>query len=366
MASATVHCTNANDKQISYANNSSLQKKVLLKTRPFLEDTIKNMLTKILPVTCIKVADSGCASGPNAFLPAYEIMNTITRICQKSHHESPELQVFLNDLPHNDFNAVFRSVPAFNSRLSEYKGDLRGPCFIAGVPGSFYQRLFPSKSIHFVHSSYSLQWLSKVPKGVENNKGNIYISKLSPPNVAKAYLEQFQNDFSKFLRFRSEKMISGGRMLLILVGRSIIDPTSKDCCSLWDLLAKSLLDLVDKGLVDESDLDSFNTSYYYPCKEELREIIEKEGSFVLDKIETFKVNWDFEDDDCNKKFTFKKNKSGQNVTNCIKTITKPTLISHFRDIIIDELFTKYAQHVSEHLSRERTKHVSIVLVMSMK
>ncbi|MBA0779036.1 hypothetical protein Gotri_003319, partial [Gossypium trilobum] len=36
--------------------------------------------------------------------------------------------------------------------------------FIAGVASSFYQRLFPSNSIHFVHSSYCLHWLSKVDK----------------------------------------------------------------------------------------------------------------------------------------------------------------------------------------------------------
>ncbi|KAK8515623.1 hypothetical protein V6N13_139406 [Hibiscus sabdariffa] len=222
MASANVHCTNATDKQISYANNSSLQNKVLLKTRPMLKDTIKDMLSKIFPVTCIKLADLGCASGPDAFLPTYEIMNTITGICQQSHSESPELQVFLNDLSHNDFNTVFRSIPAFHARLLEDKRDLRGPCFITGIAGSFYQRLFPNKTIHFAHSSYCLHWLSKVPKG--------------------------------------------------------------------DLLAKSLLDLVDKGLVNESDVDSFNTPYYYPCEEEPKKIIKNEGSFVLDKIKTFKVN----------------------------------------------------------------------------
>ncbi|KAK8545099.1 hypothetical protein V6N13_066407 [Hibiscus sabdariffa] len=366
MASANVHCTNSTDKPISYANNSSLQKNVQSKTRSFLEDAIKDMLNKILPVTCIKVADLGCASGPNAFLPTYEIMNITTRFCQQSHLDSPELQVFLNDLPHNDFNTVFRSVPAFHARLLQDKGVPSGACFIAGVAGSFHQRLFPCKSIHFVHSSYCLHWLSKVPKGVENNKRNIYISKLSPSNVSKAYLEQFQNDFSNFLRFRSEEMINGGRMLLTLVGRSIIDPTSKDCCSLWDLLAKSMLDLVDKGLVDESDVDSFNMPYYFPCKEEVREIIEKEGSFVLDKIGTFEMNWDFEDDDCSKHFVFEKSKSGQNVADCVRAVLESMLADHFGGIIIDELFTRYAQHVGEHLSSEKTKHVSIVLVMSKK
>ncbi|PPD75956.1 hypothetical protein GOBAR_DD27120 [Gossypium barbadense] len=53
-----------------------------------------------------------------------------------------------------------------------------------------------------------------VPGGVEN-KRNVYIAKSSPPNVSKAYFEQFRDDFSRVLRFRSEEMITGGRILLL-------------------------------------------------------------------------------------------------------------------------------------------------------
>jgi jasmonate O-methyltransferase len=85
-----------------------------------------------------------------------------------------------------------------------------------------------------------------VPEGISNNKGNIYMAKASPPNVFKAYLEQFQKDFSLFLRLRSEEIIQGGRVVLTFLGRSIDDPRSKDCCLFWELLAKSLLDLAAK------------------------------------------------------------------------------------------------------------------------
>lgn len=73
--------------------------------------------------------------------------------------------MFLNDLPGNDFNALFRSLPDMYKKLGEEDqtgNTLFGACFIAGVPGSFYGRLFPNKSMHFFHSSYSLMWLSKV------------------------------------------------------------------------------------------------------------------------------------------------------------------------------------------------------------
>ncbi|PPE01037.1 hypothetical protein GOBAR_DD02002 [Gossypium barbadense] len=201
----------------------------------------------------------------------------------------------------------------------------------------------------------------------EDNKGNLYIAKTSHPNVSKAYSEQHRNDFSRFLRFRSEEMITKGRMLLTFIGRSITDPTSKDCCTIWDLFTKSLLDLVAEGLVCESDVDSFNVPYYYPCKEEVREIIEKEGSFVLNKLEIFEVNWDFEDDVCNENFVLEKTKSGRNVANCILAITESMIASHFGDTIIDDLFSRFAQHVGEHLSCEKTKYyVTIVVSMTLK
>ncbi|PPR83022.1 hypothetical protein GOBAR_AA37688 [Gossypium barbadense] len=116
------------------------------------------MLSKMVPVPCIKVADLGCASGPNTFFPTCEIVDIVTRIYREAHCESPELQMFLNDLPQNDFNTVFKSVPSFNGR----------PYFIAGVTGSFYQRLFPSNNVHFVHSSYCLHWLLKKKSTTED------------------------------------------------------------------------------------------------------------------------------------------------------------------------------------------------------
>ncbi|KAK8661897.1 hypothetical protein V6N13_091485 [Hibiscus sabdariffa] len=35
-------------------------------------------------------------------------------------------------------------------------------CYVGGVGGSYYDRLFPSRSLHFVYSSYALHWLTKV------------------------------------------------------------------------------------------------------------------------------------------------------------------------------------------------------------
>ena len=86
----------------------------------------------------MKVADLGCSSGPNTFQTISQVIETIHGICQQSELKLPEFQVLLNDLPGNDFNTVFRSVPAFYERLMKEKGEMvQELCFIAGVPGSF-------------------------------------------------------------------------------------------------------------------------------------------------------------------------------------------------------------------------------------
>ena len=64
--------------------------------------------------------------------------------------------------------------------------------------------------------------------------------------MCQAFLEQFQRDFSAFLSLRSEEIVSGGRMFLTFLGRSIADPSSKDCCCLLELLTKSLIQLVNE------------------------------------------------------------------------------------------------------------------------
>ncbi|KAG6603956.1 Salicylate carboxymethyltransferase, partial [Cucurbita argyrosperma subsp. sororia] len=111
----------------------------------------------------------------------------------------------------NDFNSLFKSLPSFHQNLKTHIGnhDL-GPCFFTGVPGSFYNRLFPRATLHFVHSSYSLHWLSQVPEGLESNKGNIFISDTSPKAVQEACHSQFQKDFSTFTKCRAEELVVGG------------------------------------------------------------------------------------------------------------------------------------------------------------
>ena len=62
----------------------------------------------------------------------------------------------------------------------------------------------------------------------------------------KAYYNQFQKDFSLFLKCRAQELVDGGRMILTLLGRRSQNPASKECSYIWELLGLALNDLVDQ------------------------------------------------------------------------------------------------------------------------
>ena len=53
--------------------------------------------------------------------------------------------------------------------------------------------------------------VSKSGKGA--NKGAICITNNCPPNVHKAYYQQFADDFTLFLDSRSEEIVANGQMV---------------------------------------------------------------------------------------------------------------------------------------------------------
>ncbi|KAJ8764546.1 hypothetical protein K2173_006286 [Erythroxylum novogranatense] len=345
----------------SYARNSLLQRKVISMTKPIYEEAITNLYCNTLP-TSLAIADLGCSSGPNTLFAVSELIKVVQTLCQRLGHQGPEYQVFLNDLPGNDFNSIFKSLSGFQEELNKQVGPRIGPCFFTGVPGSFYGRLFPSNSLHFVHSSYSLMWLSQVPEGLEENKWNIYMASASPPSVIKAYHDQFQKDFSLFLKCRSEEVRAGGRMVLTILGRKSEDPCSKECCYIWELLAMALKEMVLEGLIDEEKLDSFNIPQYTPSPMEVKTQVEKEGSFDIDHLEVSEVNWDAYADELNLKDAFKD--GGYNVAKCMRAVAEPLLVNHFGEAIIDEVFSRYKIIVTDHMEKERTQFVNVIVSLT--
>ncbi|KAH0728299.1 hypothetical protein KY289_002233 [Solanum tuberosum] len=363
MASGKLVHINAGNGECSYASNSTLQRRIIQEAKPVLEDAIKKLFKNIgdFPKSsCFNMADLGCSSGPNTLFTLSNIIKIVQVLCDEKSCKMPEFQAYLNDLPDNDFNTIFKSIPSFYGDLKD-----EANCFISGVPGSFYERrLFPSKSLHLVHSSYSLHWLSQAPEKIENNN-SIYITRTSPPHVIEAYMKQFDKDFSRFLQLRSDEIVSGGLMVLTFVGRSIPDPYGSFCAFL-ELLSKSLVDLIHEGLIEQAKLGSFNFPIYAPYKDEVEKIVQMEGSFDVDTIKIFKVNWDERDNDDD--ICFDAYSSGKHIARTMRAVSEQMLVSHFQfgDSIVDYLFERYAYHLTCHLLVQKGNFFNIVISLTNK
>ncbi|CAL5075801.1 unnamed protein product [Urochloa decumbens] len=351
----------------SYSKNSRRQVIVKRETKPVIENATKEVYTALLPQTMI-IVDLGCSAGPNTLFFVTNVIGTIADQCKSSEGDPVEIQFFLNDLPGNDFNGLFRAIEKFKTSTDQL-GRTQPSYYISGLPGSYYNRLFPRQSVHIFHSSYCLHWRSQVPDGLyaygdaHLNKDNIYITKTTEHVAVKQFQDQFQKDFSLFLKLRHEELVYGGKMVLVFLGRKDEDAYNGDLNQLFGLVARSLQSLVMKGLVEKEKLESFNLPVYGPSTAEVKEVVMESKIFSIEQIKLFQANWDpFDDsegDDVHDSAC-----SSMNVAKCIRSVLKSLIICHFGETIVDALFTEFACQVAKHLDEEKTKFA--VIAMSLK
>ncbi|KAI3979283.1 hypothetical protein MKX01_007759 [Papaver californicum] len=291
---------NGGTGETSYSFNSLVHKKAFYKTKPMIDEGALDIFSKFY--TCsttemmgksmpIGIADLGCSSGPNTLLVFSYVLNIIYNKCC-------EFDI-------NDFNTLFKYLESFRDELKRSKGDGIGPIL------------------------FTLSILPTVSNDIENsNQRKIYISKSNPLSITEAYLKQFKSDFTSSLKCRSGELVKGGRMVLTLLGRRSADPTSEECCYFWEILALALSDIVLKKLI------SFNLVHYMPSDEELKIVIQYEGSFMINQLEAFQVNWDGSDEDGSSDIDSYK------AANCLRAVSESLLMSHFGigEEIVDELF----------------------------
>ncbi|XP_059664906.1 loganic acid O-methyltransferase-like [Cornus florida] len=266
----------------SYVQNSSYQKGVVDAARDVIFQVVAEKLDLGNPCfdssNPFRIADLGCSTGPNTFFAMQNVVEAVKLKYQSIPQTSPEFLVFFNDHTDNDFNVLFRSLPHNTGASPGY--------FAAGVPGSL---LFPKNTFHFLHSSYALQWLSKVPKEVLDrdspawNKGKIHYTG-SDEHVTKAFFGQFQKDMDGFLKARAQEMVGGGLMLIQLPGirnGGLFSQTGAGMIHF--ILGSCLVEMAKMGYTTEEKVDTFNVPQYHPLIEDLEMVVDMNKCFTIEK-----------------------------------------------------------------------------------
>ncbi|KAK6158989.1 hypothetical protein DH2020_006303 [Rehmannia glutinosa] len=236
--------------------------------------------------------------------------------------------VFFNDLTANDFNTLFASLP-----------DERKKYFAAGVPGSFFTRLFPCSSIHIAYSSSSLHWLSKLPVELQDknspawNPGRIHYTG-APEAVVRAYANQFEEDMVMFLNARSQEIVGGGMIVILMPG--VPDGVlTHDVGIALTFLGSILMDMVQEGLLKQDQVDLFNFPHVYPSVKQMTRLVEKNGCFEIIKMEQRNARTNTE--------------APIDIESAImhlRAFTQESVANHMGTQIVDQLFTKALQQKS--------------------
>ncbi|XP_027368599.1 indole-3-acetate O-methyltransferase 1-like [Abrus precatorius] len=339
--------------EASYANNSQAQ---AIHAKSMLH-LLKEALDRVElhgGDTAFVVVDLGCSCGRNTINVVDVIIKHMIKRYEALGCYPPEFSAFFSDLPSNDFNTLFQLLPPLANHGVSMEECLAAnnyrSYFAAGVPGSFYRRLFPARSVDVFHSAFSLHWLSQVPESVLDkrssayNKGKVFIHG-ADESTGNAYKKQFQTDLAGFLSARSVEMKRGGSMFLVCLGRTSVDPTDQGGPALlfgthfqdaWD-------DLVQEGLISQEKRDRFNIPVYAASLQDFKEVVEENGSFAIDKLEVFKggsplvVN---QPDDASE--------VGRALANSIRTVSGVLVDAHIGDKLSEELFLRVEQRATSH------------------
>lgn len=357
MASAPTQSLPANggDGLYSYTRNSTFQKRGVEIAKALIKESIaekfdaNRFISPLAASTKLCIADLGCSVGPNAFIAVQNIIESLE--LKFSSAEAIEFQVFFNDFTSNDFNTLFRSLPCDRHY------------FATGVPGGFHDRLFPKASIHIIHCSYAVHWMSKVPKEVMDkdspawNKGRIDYA-YGPPEVHEAYAAQFVKDVERFLRARAQELACGGLMALLVPCLSS-GTTAQQCSiiAMAGVLGSCLVDMATEGLLSENDVDSFNLPRYYASQQELESVIERNGSFSIERIELL--------DRAKTDGGTMRVRAPSMIASSFRSILEGLIKEHFGAEIVDGLFSRFEKKMEESsvLSDPRYKSPSELFIL---
>lgn len=329
---------NGGDGPKSYAKNSEYQKQVVGYSKKVTTELIEQELdVGIINPDCRRfcVADFGCSVGRNTYLAVQNIIEAVETKYKSNEQDQqvPEFFVFFNDLVQNDFNTLFSYI---HNNKPNY--------FIAGVPGSFYGRVFPKASLHFAHSSMALLYLSKVPEEVLDrksaawNKGRIHYScRGAAKEVEAAYANQFRKDIQTFLDARAQELVPGGLMAIITL--TILDgvlPSDSSIAISFSILGSCLQDMAKMGIISEEKLDSFNLPYYYTSPMELETLIKTQGCFDIARFEKLPTPLRQVVIDV------------QTAVLSLRVVTEPLFQQHFGKDITEELFQRFTEKLDSH------------------
>lgn len=117
-------------------------------------------------------------------------------------------------------------------------------------------------------------------------------------------------------------------------------------------------------MVEEKKLNSFNLPYYTATPEDVKEVVGAEGSFTLQKLEAFPMDWDAHIKMADS--SLYKQARATKLTGIVRAAGEPILSSHFGQEIMNDLFRRFEEGVLDHTTKEKYQFITFVIYLTKK
>lgn len=363
-------CMQGGEDDNSYVKNSEAPALAISLSKPLLTEAIK-LMTLFKGQESLRIADFGCATGYNTLSTVELVIENLRDRYRKECGFKPEFEVFFSDLPSNDFNTLFRSLPSSTDAEKKHY-------FAAGVPGSFYHRLFPKRKLHVAVSLSALHWLSQIPEKVVDksspawNQGRAWIDG-AKAEVVEAYAKQSEEDLYSFLRCRKEEMAQGGMLFVLMAGRpslscpenQLSDPDSRAKHPFTCSMDQAWEDLVNEGLVDKDTRDTFNIPAYMRSTTEVGGAFRRCSGFEIQRLDYHRIlehSKEKQEEWIRDPVSY-----GRVKANMVRAALNPIVEAHIGPKLSVELFKRFEKRASEDLDMlHKTCYYGVIVVCAIR
>ncbi|MED6107566.1 hypothetical protein PIB30_015315 [Stylosanthes scabra] len=122
--------------------------------------------------------------------------------------------------------------------------------------------------------------------------------------------------------------------------------------------------MATEGLIEDAKLDSINMPRYGATPEVVKQVIESEGPFTLQRLEAINTPWD---EGLNKNNgNDDRHTSADFIAKYVRATTEPLIKAEFGEVIIDQLFLRYKKKLVMKLEQGMLEYTNLVLFITKK
>jgi len=223
----------------------------------------------------IVIADYGSSQAKNSLVP----MRLAIEVLRGRLGADRAILVYHEDLPANDFNALFAVLDQDPDRYSVDEGNV----FSCAVGRNFYGAVLPPRYVDLGWCSYAAILVSRIPMLIPNHIHPNH----AEGEVRAAFARQASEDWEAFLSLRATELRQGARLVVVLPAVGEGGETGFE--TIFNHANDALAQMVQQGAVSAIEYKRMVVGHWARGRRELASPFARDGAFRGLAIEELEI-----------------------------------------------------------------------------